>query len=181
MDGDRTAMLDESTVTNDPVAQGDAAALSGRWPQAVAAWQQALSTSRRTEAIERLRWFVAWRSAGTSAVPTTRARSSTTTVLVLMAVCGLTATVLVFVAGGIGGIGHAVLVTAAWVLYGAAATLSLIYALRTGHHYRTTRVRWSRREVERLAGEAARLVEPERASVPVTAAPVELGSQGSGL
>jgi hypothetical protein len=181
MDGDRTAMPDESTVRSDSLAQGDAAALSGRWPQAVAAWQQALSTSHRMAAIERLRWFVAWRSAGTSTIPTPQERSSTTTVLVLMAACGLIATGLVFVAGGISGIGYAVLVTAAWVLYGAAATLSLIYALRTGHQLRTTRGRWSRREVERLAAEAARLVEPERASVPVTTAPAEFGSQGSGL
>lgn len=181
MDGDRAAMLDESTVRSDPLAQGDAAALSGRWPQAVAAWQQALSTSDRVAAIERLRWFVAWRSAGTSTTPAPEEGSSPTTVLVLMAACGLTATGLVFVAGGVSGVAYAVLVTATWVLYGLAATLSLVYALRTGHHHRTTRVRWSRREVERLAAEAARLVERERASVPVTTAPAELGSQGSGL
>lgn len=162
----------------DPLAAGDAAASAGRWPEAVTAWQSALSTPTRPEAIERLRWFVTWRTSQMD-VPATirRTPSSATRALIASGFCGLIATVSVFLADAAAGSLRTVLVAAAWMLFTAAAVLSIVYAQRTGP-FRRSEPR--RKGLERLCATASALAEPDL-PVPAVVPQQGLERQGSGV
>lgn len=180
MDGDRGSSQLQSETSRDPLAEGDAAAATGRWPQAVEAWQRALTTPSRTDAMERLSWFVAWRSGdGSARVDMRHVPASARAALSLTAASGLLATAFVFIADGAAGSWRAGLVTAAWILYAAAAVLSLIYAARTGPRRSSAAAQWNRRDTARLCAEAVALAQPDVAPTPVRPQQ-ELGSQGSG-
>jgi len=176
--------VDEESTQNpvngsaDALAAGDAAATAGRWSQAVSAWQSALSTGSRDDAIERLRWFIAWRTSETGSQADVKSRLAPAAMaLITSAVCGLFATACVFLADTVEGAAQAMLVTLAWGLFTAAGVLSIIYAQRTGHA-RSGQV--GRKELARLCAEATALAQPEVAS-PTVIPQQGLESQGSGV
>jgi hypothetical protein len=183
MEGDRRSTQTQPSASTDPLSEGDAAAVAGRWPQAVAAWQLALTTPSRSDAIERLSWFVTWRS---NESPTQAGKrlwpSSAMTALSLAAAAGSVATALVLIADGTGGLWRPILVTGAWVLYSAAAVLSLVYAVRTGPRRRSAAIHWKRHDTALLCAKATTLAN-NQPDVAVGTSPVlqqGLRSQGSG-
>jgi hypothetical protein len=183
MEGDRRSTQAQPSASTDPLSEGDAAAVAGRWPQAVAAWQLALTTPSRTDAVARLSWFVTWRSNESTAQSDKRPwPSSAMTALSLTAAAGSVATALVFIADGTGGLWRGILVSGAWFLYSAAAVLSFVYAVRTGPRRRSEAIQLTRHDTALLCAKATALANSQP-DVPVGASSVlqqGLRSQGSG-
>lgn len=182
MDGDLRPNHDQPlNPPDDALAAGDVAAEYGWWPEAVAAWQRALATPSRSAAIDRLRWFVAWRSGQRPdrSRPTDDSRGALSPLLVAMA-CGILGTAAVLFAEDVIGTGRTLLVAAAWSFYAASAVLSLVFAARTGRHRHAASTKLDEGETARLCAEAAGLARYDAAPASIVGSHQHLGQEGSG-
>ncbi len=179
MNGDPSIQRERQRAPNDPLAAGDTAAEFSWWPEAVSAWQRALATPRRQDAIERLAWFVASRSGRQSSLvevlPSATAAFPT---VFLSFACGLLGTAAVFVAESLDGTLRLITVIIAWGLYATSAVLSLVYAQRTQRR-RGPRTVLDNEETVRLCADATALARGHVSIESVASNRQSLESEGS--
>lgn len=154
---DRSAASTTATTPDDPLERGDAAAEREDWPSAISAWRAALTSSRRTDAIARLEWFIAWRTERPIAqakIP--RWPRKPLELFVGFLACCLFAVAAVFLTEDLSGSASDLFMVVAWLFIVAAAVLALLYARysdpdpASGH-------RLGERQVRALAERASKL------------------------
>ncbi len=162
---DPTAAPAAETTPDDPLSRGDAAAEREDWPSAVSAWQRALTSARRDDAIARLQWFIAWRTDR----PIVQSRESRLPRKPLELFVGFLASCLfavaaVFVTEDLSGAASDVFMVIAWLFIVAAAILALLYARYSDPGPAGGR-RLAERQVRSLADRASKLAAPHSASL----------------
>lgn len=136
--------------------RGDTAAEREDWPAAVRAWDQALSGSRRDDAVARLEWFVA-RHTGQPVFKATPAWTSRRPeIFMAFLSCCLFAVAAVFLTEDLSHAASDVAMGAAWFFIVAAAVLALIYA-RYSDPEPVQAPRLGQRQVRALANQATAL------------------------
>ena len=171
MDDPARSGRDQPSRQTDPLTAGDTAAEYGWWPEAVAAWQRALSTPSRLDAIERLTWFVTWRSGrGPGRFNDVDHAPSALPSLLLSLACGFLGTAAVLVAEGMSGWLQTTVVGVAWLLYAVSAGLSLVFAARTQQRRKRAPRDLDRGETTKLCRDATALAWGE-----------PLGHEGNGV